>query len=80
MILLTGNIGALLGVILVIALLIVVPFGLLSWYVISKTRLYRENYENGTSLKRTIFLFSAWGAILLVFILMTYCVFTSFVE
>jgi hypothetical protein len=80
MVLLTGNIGALLEGILIIAFWVFIPFALLSWYWISRTKLYTETYLNATRSTKITIVLGTITLFLFLFALTAYFIFELIVS
>jgi hypothetical protein len=80
MILLTGNVLALFEGIAIVALLLFIPFGLLFWYLISKTKFYKETYSNGNPTKRLAVSVGMIATTFGIFLLLAYIIFKIIVD
>lgn len=80
MILLSGNIGALMEVILIMSTIIFIPFALLSWYLFSRTKLYKERYLNGNRSTKFILAVGIVFCSALMFVLIAYSIFKTIVS
>jgi hypothetical protein len=68
MIILLGNIGALMDSVIIVSILIMIPIVVISWLIITRTKFYREEYKITTAINKMVFVggFLVMAVILLI--------------